>query len=255
MWSKWDDSLSVFDKKNIFEKFSNPKNFEKLDHLTEEVGSISQRMVDIERSVEFTSSKISTMEKEIPKMRTALRDEILKFDKKITIMEIYNRKPNLLFYGVTEPQGEHILDTLKQVFICPGVDEEKARSMMLANAHRLPRRNPPENAGAVDRTPRPSPIIAKFINMADRDYVLSCFETQQRQRPRATADHAPPPFFRITVRTDLPPALKARRGILAQEAYKLRREKGLSTRIKVHGAKVILEWKEKGTKTWKLYQE
>ena len=92
--------------------------------------------------------------------------------------------------------------------------------------------------------------------MADRDLILSAFENQKR--PRETPEGAatnPPPRPRMTVRTDLPPTLKARRGHLAEVAYKLRKEKNLSTRIKLQGVKIVLQWREKGTTTWKPYQE
>ena len=142
--------------------------------------------------------------------------------------------------------------------------------IQLVNAHRLPRRNPPEHTDARPATPRPSPssIIAKFVRMADRDLILSTFENSRRPREAtpetsqplapsavATPPPPPPPPLRITVRTDLPPTLKARRAHFAEVSYKLRKEKNLSTRIKLQGVKIVLQWKEKGTTTWKPYKE
>ena len=50
------------------------------------------------------------------------------------------------------------------------------------------------------------------------------------------------------MRTDLPPALKARRGILVTVlAFKLRKERGVSIKVVLQGVKVVLKWKEKGS--------
>ena len=75
--------------------------------------------------------------------------------------------------------------------------------------------------------------------------------TVTSRRPVLPESHPHP--LRITVRTDLPPALKAARGKLANEAYKLRKEKGLSTKIVVREANVVLLWKEKGSTSWNKF--
>ena len=50
-----------------------------------------------------------------------------------------------------------------------------------------------------------------------------------------------PAFSRVTIRTDLPPAMKRERGRLATIAYNIRRNNHLSTRITVSGTKVLLQ--------------
>ena len=96
--------------------------------------------------------------------------------------------------------------------------------------------------------------------MRDRDRVLAAFEERQRQPRGANAQpqgaNAPGQTpNRITVRTDLPPALKARRSILAKVAFDLRKQKGVSTKIVVAGTKVLLKWKEKSSTNWNLYRD
>ena len=169
------------------------------------------------------------------------------------MIEIYNRKANLLFYGVAESREENIMETLKsKVFTTLGLSEEDAAKIAIINAHRLPRRDTSGNKG-------PNPIIAKFCYMQDRDRILSLYEAGERNRSRPDGNQtqagAPgvAPLRGITVRTDLPPALKAARGKLANEAYKLRKEKGLSTKIIVREASVILLWKEKGSTSWNKF--
>ena len=229
----------------------------KIDNLNKQISDLNERFTQMEKSQDFNDAQISEVKKEIPKVRGAMESEMEKLNEKITLLEIYNRKANLLFYGVQEQQNENVCETLRKVFGDLGIDEGRAGSIKFANAHRLPARQ--DFLGREEepqRQSRPSPIIAKFLSMMDRDYVLSTFEQLQfRRHQRASPDQQGPTPSRVTVRTDLPRALKIRRGILAQAAYKLRKEKGLSTRIKLQGAKLILQSKEKGTTTWKLVEE
>ena len=227
----------------------------KLDNLTSEVSAINRKYAELEQSVQFNSDKLSHIEsREIPKLQSSIESEVQKLEKKITMMEIYNRKANLLFYGVDEGRDENTTETLKnKVFTTLGLGKEEAAKIAIINAHRLPRRG--DTSSADNRGP--NPIIAKFCFMQDRDRILSLYETGERNRHRNPANReaatggATPP--KITVRTDLPPALKAQRGKLANEAYKMRKEKGVSTKIIVREASVVLLWKEKGSGSWKKF--
>lgn len=236
------------------------KILSKLDNINTELQSFHRRLTDVESSVEFNSAKISEVENSIPARIVPLQEEISNLKEKLLLMEIYNRKPNLLFYGVESEPNEDIYRTLCKVFIHLGIDEDTAKQIQMIKAYRLPYRNQPRTPDAGDQArSRPAPIIAKFIKMPDRDLILSPFENQRH--PKETSQqlgkaaemrHAPPPPPRITVRTDLPPTLKAHRGHLG---YKLRKEKNQSTRMKLQGAKIVLQWKEKGTTTWNPYRE
>ena len=144
-------------------------------------------------------------------MKATIGEKFEKYEEKLILLEIHNRKSNLLLYGVeNQQQGEDIYAILTATFINLGIEESIAKNIAIANAHRLPRRNATAAQG-------PTPIIARFCYMRERDLVLGAFENQQRQRG-TTTDARPQPRSRITVRTDLPPTLKIRRGILASAA-------------------------------------
>ena len=65
-------SLTIADlQKDILS--SSAKVLEKLDILTGEVGAINKRIDEVEKSVEFASSRISAVEKNIPKVKTGLQ--------------------------------------------------------------------------------------------------------------------------------------------------------------------------------------
>ena len=238
----------------------------KLDTIYTDLQSMNRRLDEVESSIEFNASKITeVVEQKLPKLNSELHKEITELQEKQLLMEIQSRKPNLLFYGIQQAPDEDIYHTLTEAFINLGVNEDSAREIQLVNAHRLPRRNPPQpntpGAIATPRGPPPPPtIIAKFVKMADRDLILGTFENQnQPKRPQQATEGdeqpLPPSQPRITVRTDLPFALKARRGHLAEVAYNLRKKKNLSTRIKLQRVKIILQVKEKGSSNWRVYEE
>ena len=246
--------LTLADMKNCMSEFSD-KICKKIDNLTEEVSQLSKKVNEIERSVQFNSDKITEIEKnELPEIRSNIQSCLSKLEEKLILMEIYNRKSNLLFYGIPESRGENVFTLLRSTFVSLGVSEQDADAITFANAHRLPQRNASSSSSTAS-PPAPAPIIAKFTAMMDRDHVLSTFEQQQRNRVKVNAAQPGQPPHRFTVRTDLPPGLKARRAILATKAYQLRKDRGVSTKIILKGAEIALLWKEKGTVKWNDYRD
>lgn len=231
----------------------------KLDSLSSEVALINTKLTDLEASVTMNSDKLIEIEqKEIPDLKNKMAEEISKLNDKITLMEIYGRRSNLLFYGVEETQNENIDDTLRQTFTYLGISAEDADNVALVNAHRLPRRDTAGASSQASGGPSrevPRAIIAKFVYMKDRNNILAAFEDRQRKPRTSNAAASDQNNRRITVRTDLPPALKAKRSALAKSAYNLRKEKHVSTKISVVGTNVLLQWKEKGTQAWNLFKD
>lgn len=231
----------------------------KIDNLSFEVASINTKLSELEAAVNMNSGKITDIEKKkLPEMENKMAAEIFKLQNKLTAMEIYCRRANLLFYGVKETPNENVESALRDTFVHLGIDANDAANLALVNVHRLPRRDDTSNQanGGPPRDPVPRAIIAKFVYMRDRDRVLASFDQRQRQRqPRASNTTSGQEARRITVRTDLPPALKARRSSLAKTAYDLRRQKNVSTKIILVGTEVHLKWKEKGTSTWNQYKD
>ena len=232
----------------------------KLDALSQEITAINTKLSNLEDSVSMNSDKLSKIEqKKLPEIEKKIDDEISKLQDKLTLMEIYGRRTNLLFYGVKESANEHAESTLRETFAYLGIDANEAANIALVNVHRLPRRDnaePSQASGGPPRDPTPRAIIAKFVYMRDRNRILDAFDERQRHRqPRASTAAPGQEERRITVRTDLPPALKAQRSTLAKTAYDLRRQKHVSTKIYVAGTKVLLKWKEKGSSAWNLYRD
>jgi len=191
-------------------KISQAENKDRIDTLNHDVQGAKQ---------DITSLK----DGEIP----VLDGKYQRLADKITLMEIHDRKKNLLFYGVKQERNEdNMFAVLRKCWIDDfGVTEEEAEYIAVADAHRLPSREPRQG---------PDPIIVRFVYARDRDLILE----KARKRP----------FFRdrkpANVYTDLPPEMKKLRGKLAVKAKELRQQ-GNQTRIRVVGTKVLLEYRER----------
>ena len=92
-----------------------------------------------------------------------------------------------------------------------------------------------------------SPMTTRHADLSDESLhddgvpSTSTRNVQDSGHRNNTEDEIQREFSRITIRTDLPPALKRERGRLASVAFKLRREQRLSTRIKLLGTKIVLQ--------------
>ena len=248
-----DESLSLTDiNRNIESSFS--KVFDKLDHLTTDIAAIKTKVSEIEGSVCFNSEKVKEIEKDIiPKVKANLESQIADLQKQLTTMEIYNRRANLLFYGLAEDRNENVCKVIRECIVSLGINEVEAANMAFVNAHRLPRRATQNTSSNQPQVP--NPIIVKFVYMADRNKVLAAFENVRRPRDNDPLLSGTPAPARVSVRTDLPPALKARRGYLAKVAYQMRKKDGVSTKIFLQQTKVCLQWKQKGATSWNDYQD
>ena len=227
-----------------------------MSHLKRDLAETKATIGDIEKSLTDTSTRVSDLEtKEIPHLKENIRDMKSEFEEKLLQFEIHDRKQNLLIYGVPQTVNENIIDTVNEVFTKV---LGNPREIPLINAHRLPSRGKAEpiTSGTSRPGPRaPDAIIVRFARMFDRDQILHAYE--QPRPPRINRDArgahttaATPEQTareRISIRSDLPPALKRERARLASLAFKLRKEKHLMTRIKVMGTKVVLQTRERST--------
>ena len=159
-------------------------------------------------------------------------DKITELENQLIKLEIHARKRNLLFYGVQVDQSlekedtEAVIRTLLHKSV--KLDQTIVESMSFINVHRL---GQPKSRLSVTTGPPSSPpppaIIVVFMHQSDWDLVLYSAKNLQGTR--------------ITIGTDLPVKLKKKRDLLASEAYKIRKEKHMKTRIRVVDADVILE--------------
>ena len=156
-----------------FDSVSHDINLIKME-LAETKGAIH----DLETCVNMNENQIKKVEKEIiPKVTSELEKKNRELEDKITLMELHQRKQNLLLYGVEEERNEDINMIVHGVFAhFLGLDPNTAEKIPLINVHRLPTpQHDKQRAG-------PRPIITRFVKMADRDRILSAFERPARLR-------------------------------------------------------------------------
>ena len=113
------------------------------DKIKQDMTVTKRQIVGLEQSVTFTSDKVLFMEKkELPKLHELILKEKEDLEEKLTLLEIYNRKQNLLVYGVQQPSSgkEDILTVTRDIlqhFLHIG--KKEAEAVPIINAHRLPR--------------------------------------------------------------------------------------------------------------------
>ena len=123
--------------------------------------------------------------------------------------------------------------------------EDFAESVIIQNAHRLPKRpNVEEDPIQYENegTDSPNSIIVKFSCMRDRNYVVKKCKNIPKMR-------------KISVRTDLPSDLKVKRAKLSHTAYKLHKEEKLQTRIRESRQDVWLETRRSINAPWSKYTD
>ena len=228
----------------------------KLEDIHTDISAMKTKLQNLEGSVQDNSDRMLDIEnKKLPGLETKLMAEIDKLKDNLVASEIYQRKMNLLFYGLPQKPNEDVERVLREeAFMLLGLSQEEANSISIINSHRLPKRNADGNA----TNNAPPVIIAKFVYMADRNWLLSAYERKAKAKtaqPRGNAENSAINTPRISVRTDLPPALKAKRSILATKAFQLRKQNNLSTKIAVVGTKVLLYTKARNATIWQPYKE
>jgi hypothetical protein len=190
-----------------------------LSNLTEKVESIKMEVENIKADQASDREIIGDLREEVKDLRASLLHT-----------QVYSRKYHLLVYGLqgheTDPK-----DTIDKVRTFAKnnlkMDESVANSLRIRHAHRLQRR---ENG--------PAPIIIHFLYWSERESFL-------RAGPNLRQTN-------MSVRSDLPPELKKKRGELAREAYEIR-QNGQQARLREKGADLWIETRATATVRWQRH--
>jgi hypothetical protein len=205
---------SKLDKKldEGFEKVS-----ERVDKLSDKVEVLEVDVDVVKQHQAKDHEKIERMEQELGELRRSL-----------LLTQVYSRKYHLLLYGVEgfestpvaciERVRKFATENLK-------LDEDFAKKLVIRNAHRLQKRDT-----------GPTPIIVVFLYWQQRNTFM-----------RAGRNLA---GTKMSVRTDLPPVLKQRRGQLASKAYKIRRDENVQARVQEKGIDVWVETRRTSAEPW-----
>ena len=243
-----DTKVNTFSTKldNIEDKF-----FKMLTEVKVEVGQVKAEIQttqndihklrqdhnELERGVGHIEVQLTSLEThKMELMRKHMDYQIAGLNEKLLLLEKHERKYNVLVYGVKENVDEKINDVVYNFMVNDlGIDSERADSIPIANAHRIPARQTP------GQPKRINPIIIRFIHFGDKQFIMSkgskLFEKKMR------------------IVDDLPTTMKDARNQLANFAYKIRKEERLQTRIRCSGTRLILETRLNNKDKWQLRED
>lgn len=153
----------------------------KMSELESTLKEVEKRTHDTEQSCKFLSdvsdnhtqelerakSDIKTVKKSCQSIETRVKDmENIseKMESKIVDLQRRSMNENLMFYGVPEQEGEKCEELLKQEILIKTlqIPTEKAMGIKIDRVHRVGQKN----TGT-----KPRPIVAKFHDYQDREYV------------------------------------------------------------------------------------
>jgi DNA gyrase/topoisomerase IV subunit A len=189
--------------------------------------SIKLEMKDLKSQANATEHMVATQANEIQTLRTELvefKSTFKLFENRVILKDIHDRKTNLLFYGIPEGPQENAEDTLRSYFVNTlKVNPNRVDDIYFKNVHRLPK----SEYQRQHKPTAPPCIIATFLQMKDRDMIFNA-----KRILKGTEQ---------TIQTDLPALMKKRRAILSREAYTIRVQEKIWTRVRVVGTEVVLE--------------
>ena len=154
-------------------------------------------------------------------------ERIEELNTKLLLLEKQDRKYNLLIYEIPEENNEDVCEKMRELFVNDlQISPSKVDNMYFAHGHRL----------LTKAKTGPRPIILRFTSFGDRDLVLA-------NAPKLAGT-------RRRILSDLPVKMKEERGKLASEAFRLRKEEKLQTRIKERGLIITLEVRKDRLDPW-----
>ncbi|XP_072020293.1 LOW QUALITY PROTEIN: uncharacterized protein [Amphiura filiformis] len=180
--------------------------------------------------------------KTIPELKAEMDKKVQLLEEKLLLLEIHDRKRNLLVYGVEEEKMRHkmvMLDVWHHNYSCS--EEQLERGVVMTSCHRLPQSRH-ARCDSDGKLP-PRPVIVRFGFDSDRAFFGNLNNMKRG--------------CKLRVLDDLPPEMKRERGRLASIAYNIRKEQHQSTKIVVAGTKVSLQYKPRNRPDldWKTYKD
>ncbi len=218
------------------------KNFirEKLDEQTVklsqqiyqinvEINKLKETTDELTKSVEYNSAEIGENQARVKQLEKSFVDYREEVDRKFLTLELYQRRPNLLIYGIADDRNPE--EAVRELF----EELQLPDSLDLLQVHRLPRHSTNERTASM-----PKPILVRFLRMKERQMVQDAsYKHSSLLRDK-----------QVSIRTDMPVILKKYRGKLATKTYHMRTKQQLQTRIREQGVDVTLEYRRNAQSPW-----
>ena len=182
----------------------------KIDEALQQLVQLSEHMVDVERSMQFTSDRLETAVTTLLPAMTAHMSQLAEgLSWRQLELEVHRRQWNLVIHGIegTKKEDEAVTRQVCRGFAKEVLRVEDADATVFAACHRLSTKR---NAG----------IIIRFMDLVQRDQWLSGTKNLKNSNKK------------ISISPDLPPVLRPAKDELLQECSKLPLQIKQNSRIK-----------------------
>ena len=229
-------------KQEIMNKLA--ENQHEIREMKDELRAVKTTVSDVEKATSNHAERLDEITQEtFPQLKSEVDNKVAELQEKLLLLEIHDRKNNLLIYGVEEKENEDIksvmLDVWHHNFAVS--DEQLERGVVMTACHRLPQSRFARQDEDGKLPPRS--VIVRFGYDSDRQ-----FFGNPKNMKRGS---------KLRVLEDLPPVMKRERGRLASIAYKLRKDQQQMTRIVVKKTTVSLLYKPRNRPDldWRTYRD
>ena len=126
----------------------------------DEIKALNDKVVSLDTTLQFTQAEHDEVKEDV----ATCENKQIRQESELTCQSIYSWRWNLLFFKITETEGESCNDLVKGILKSElKIEESRVNNMPLCSVHRLGEKRPNAN--------QPRPIIVGFTCWADRDYV------------------------------------------------------------------------------------
>lgn len=136
---------------------------EEVSRLDVTLRSVEEKTCELEASVEFIGKDLEDAKQKHDAESKKMTEEIHNLERKLLNLEVYQRRENLVFYGIPEKEfaegrSEDTTEYILKDFLDDELEMPLPRSVKFQRVHRL---------GKTKGNGKPRPIIARFLNYPD----------------------------------------------------------------------------------------
>ncbi|CAC5409871.1 unnamed protein product [Mytilus coruscus] len=197
-----------------------------------ELITLRNDFIELERGVQGMDVQFQYIENDkLEKQKIELQQQIDDLKEKAILLEKHDRKYNILINGIDDSKtDENVYAITRKLFSEDlHIDNRKANSIPIANAHRVPTHGK-----------GPKPIIVRFLHFGDKQLIMSNAHNLKGKK--------------IRILDDLPISMKGERFLLSHNAFKIRKKDKLQTKIRAKGAHMTLETRKNSSEEWSLWE-
>ena len=155
---------------------------EKIVTLEKRIDNHDSRIDNLEKSIEISNATIVTAKEDMKSLREEkhveggnillkMRCEML--ESSLRKLEEYSRRENIMFEGLAESHNENCFEVIFDVLTEKLLIADARKRIQFSRVHRVGKKKSMSFAGAVSLAPKPRPIIARVINHAHKEEIMS----------------------------------------------------------------------------------